>query len=160
MAEAPATETAMRGADPVDDPDQLAGAPMLRWVSTRSAALGAVGAGGAILAERPLVALGIGVGALVAVANFWALRYLAARLFTGDARTKGMAMVLFSVKFVALATVVWVLLSTVRMDAVGFMVGISVVVLVSTLAPVLGPRASSGPTTSERSGEDAARGGS
>lgn len=82
-----------------------------------------------VVASRP-VAFAVAAGAGLMVANAWAIRQLAERLFRktgkdGEPRA-GAAVALFNVKMFVLIALVYVAVKILGLDAIGFLVGVSV----------------------------------
>ncbi len=120
---------------------------MLRWVVTRSAVVAVVATLGSLGFRDLSVTLGVGLGAVLALANFWALRWLMGRIVDRAAEGRARAGGLLAFKFVLLAAAVFLLLRTVSVSPIALAVGLSVVVLVIMAGPVLGPPVSA--TTEE-----------
>ncbi len=112
---------------------------LLDWVKTRTAALGIVLTLGSLVFLRLDVTLGVAVGALLAVANLWALVRVGRRLVAGPTKGRAAASVTFFGKFVLLGVAVFALIKFVPMDLVALMVGFSTVVLVIVAGSLFGP---------------------
>jgi len=113
--------------------------PYLRWVTTRAMALGVVVVAASLLLGSAPVTLGAGVGAVLALANFWALRRLVAGMLRNSTKGRALATLLLTLKLGVLAGVLFLLMRYVPMDAPALLVGISVVVAVIVAGTVLGP---------------------
>lgn len=72
---------------------------------------------------------GVLAGGLVGLANWRALVWLAGKLARGEKKTRGFYAVLLGSKIVVLLTVVWLLLTFLPVDAIGFAFGISTLML-------------------------------
>jgi len=81
-------------------------------------------------------AAGALAGALVALGNWMLIRWVARRV-ARPGSTKRATMVLFGFKTVTLMTLCWILVVRVGLDAKGFMIGISALVLGIVLGPML-----------------------
>lgn len=80
--------------------------------------------------------IGAEVGAVLSVINWFSLRYIITRVQNGTARTQTSLMVLLVLKMFALLTIVGVLLVNKIVDAPGFAVGISALVVGALLGSV------------------------
>jgi len=95
-----------------------------RWTLALGAALLAVG----FLFARPRTLFAMAVGAGLMAANAWAIRKLTERAFReGGGRIRpAAAVLLFNLKMLALVGLVFVALKLLGLDAIGFLLGISV----------------------------------
>ncbi|MBK6846035.1 MAG: ATP synthase subunit I [Proteobacteria bacterium] len=85
---------------------------------------------GLLTLQRAPLALGLAVGGLLGVLNFWALRRLLAALVASARPWQQAALAgVMVLKLSAVGVALWVVLRLVRVDAVGFLGGVSVVVL-------------------------------
>ena len=73
--------------------------------------------------------VGAEVGAVEAVANWFSLRYILVKVQNGTARTQTKLMTLLVLKMFALFAIVGVLVATSAVDAKGFAMGVSTLVL-------------------------------
>jgi hypothetical protein len=94
-----------------------------RWTLILAAIVVAVGFA---FLPRP-VATAASVGAGLMIVNAWAIRKLAERLFKkAEGPGPGIAVLLFNVKMFALIALVYVAVKVLGLDAIGFLVGVSV----------------------------------
>ena len=116
----------------------------------------ATAVGGLVWGGRGMVAAGI--GALLAVANFWAIRRLAlravAKVVGGEEAPRALPLVAALVgKMALLFTLVWLLVRRVGLPVVPFTMGMSVFVLSILITGLfLGGAGSKLPTSSENQG--------
>lgn len=82
----------------------------------------------ALGAPRRMI-LGIVLGGLLAAANFLAIERISARVVRGTVRTQSILMALLVLKMTAVMVLVYVLLRTFGVDAVGFVIGLSTLVV-------------------------------
>lgn len=99
--------------------------PVMDKVTYYVAGLGALLALGAFALGGPAWGLGALVGALVAVANWIALKWIGSRVMGGSVKKRGALMVLLALKMGALFVLCWLLLARYGLHPVGFMLGIS-----------------------------------
>ena len=92
-----------------------------RWTAVLAALTIAVSS---FTCARP-VALGVSLGAALMVINTWALRRIGQRV-VASAKRPGAAVLLFNVKMALLLALVYVVVRYLAVDAVGFIVGVSV----------------------------------
>jgi hypothetical protein len=114
--------------------------PLLHWVVSRSLVVGVVVVLGSLAYGEVAVTLGVALGAVLALANFWALRWLMNRVLdraAGGGRARVGA--LLPVKLGALAALVYLILNKFPVHPIALTVGLSVVVVVILAGPVLGP---------------------
>lgn len=120
----------------------------LNRITLHVAAVGAVLSGGAFLVVGGAPAVGTLVGAVVAVANWLALRWVIGRVAKGSARTRAVLMTLLALKMGALMAVCYALIVRFDVHAIGFTVGISSLVVGLLLG------ATTGATRAEVAGEE------
>ena len=120
-----------------------------RW--TMILALVAIAAS-AFTMSRPM-ALGVSLGAALMVLNTWALRRIGQRVLRTFARP-GLAILLFNLKMGLLLGLVYVVVRYLPIDAIGFLVGVSVfpvaVVIAALLHAVQAPAQGEGDATPPR----------
>jgi hypothetical protein len=123
------------------DPVKASADPLLRWVVTRSAIVAVVATLGSLAFWRVDVTAGVGLGAIIALANFWTLRWLMGRAVERTAATaqRAGAGFLLTFKFALLVGAIYALLRLLPIDPIALMAGLSVVVVVILAGPVLGP---------------------
>ena len=101
-----------------------------------------------VAAPRP-VAVAVAIGAAMMCGNAWAIRTLTARVFKSRAgATPGIGVLLFNVKMALLVGLVCLALFYLRLDGVGFLIGISVfpvAIVAAALAARLEPMDPEGP---------------
>jgi hypothetical protein len=85
------------------------------------------------------------VGAALAVGNWFALRWLSARLVSGNSRGAALGLLLVA-KVGLLMAIVFVLISTVQLDPVGLVFGLSVLFVGPVLASLLTAGADAAPS--------------
>jgi hypothetical protein len=87
--------------------------------------LAAVAIAASAVALPRATAFAVALGAGVMVANAYVLKRLAARVIAQSARP-GFAVLLFNLKMVALIALVYLVIRYLHVDAIGFIIGISV----------------------------------
>lgn len=80
-------------------------------------------------------------GALVAMANWQAIRWLAEQVTGQAVRSKGRLMILVVVKTTALMAVCWIALTQLGLDSRAFIIGISALVAGIVIGPLTMPEA-------------------
>lgn len=80
--------------------------------------------------------LGAFVGAVVANLNWLAIRWLTTSVARGDIRRKNKLMVLLGFKTVAVLGMCWLLLTRLGLDARGFVIGITALVVGVVIGPL------------------------
>ena len=84
----------------------------------------------AALAGAPgRVLLGVALGALLAAGNFLAIERISARVVRGSVRTQSLLMGLLVVKMSAVMVLVYLVIRTFGVNAIGFVIGLSTMVL-------------------------------
>ena len=84
----------------------------------------------AALAGAPgRVLLGVLLGALLAAGNFLAIERISARVVRGSVRTQSLLMGLLVVKMSAVMVLVYLVIRTFGVNAIGFVIGLSTMVL-------------------------------
>lgn len=86
-------------------------------------------------------------GALVAMANWQAIRWLAEQVTGQAVRSKGRLMILAAVKTSALMVVCWIALTQLGLDSRAFIIGISALVAGIVVGPLTMPESPDSPTT-------------
>jgi hypothetical protein len=82
----------------------------------------------ALLGSSGRMIAGVAVGALLAAGNFLAIERISAKVVHGSVRTQGILMGLLVLKMSALMVVVYVIIRTFGIDAIGFVIGLSTMV--------------------------------
>jgi hypothetical protein len=101
---------------------------------------------------------GVLAGGLLGALNLRGMVWLTRRLIAAEAGTRGRYAVLFAVKLALLGSVVWVVLSRLPIDSVGFLVGFSTVLPASLWIAFLRTLEPASPTSAPRDGAQATGG--
>jgi hypothetical protein len=101
----------------------------MRPILPHIAVFAAILTAGAMLVGGPQVALGAAAGGAVAIANWLALRWVAHRIVNGTMGQRAAVTVVLCSKMGVLAVVSWALIVKWGLHPVGFLVGVTALVL-------------------------------
>ena len=126
----------------------------LRIIERWTLVLAAIVIAAAALVTSPSTATAVAAGAGLMAFNAWAIRRLAERAFRGASTGSrpGLAVLLFNVKMAVVIAAVFVAVKVLGLDAVGFIVGVSVfpVALVIGSVKIMGTLGDDTSLTGER----------
>lgn len=130
--------------------------PLIHPIERLAAALVVVATIVASLVASPRFALGVALGGLLSVLNFWALRNVLRGLMRAQHPPKqaGLALLLM-LKFAVMGVAIFLLINYAPLDASGLLVGVSIVVLSILIAGFrIAARGSNSPTVSTQVGRE------
>ncbi len=113
--------------------------PMLRFVALCALALGVVGVLATAFTQPAAVPLGIAVGTALTLGNFWVSRRLVARMVEQSEQGGMGAAGLLALKMLTFFGLVYLAVTFLPLDVIGFVGGLMAVVLSIVIGNVFGP---------------------